>query len=75
MILMGRKKYFDKIVNCSICGKEYTEILCEDDLPDIVAFHCEECSKNFIEILEKCGIDGKPSRKQEAQCIKYDRID
>ncbi|MCX9010923.1 MAG: hypothetical protein OIN66_07365 [Candidatus Methanoperedens sp.] len=50
---MGRKKYIDKIVTCSICGKEYTEILCEKDLPDIVAFHCEECADKLKKEFEK----------------------
>jgi hypothetical protein len=30
---MARKKeYFDKIVNCSVCGKEYTEILSQEEI-------------------------------------------
>jgi transcription elongation factor Elf1 len=50
---MGRKKYVDTIVNCSICGKEYTEILCEKDLPDIVAFYCGECGEEVKKEFEK----------------------
>ncbi len=62
---MVRKEYFDKIVNCSVCGKEYTEILCEDDLPNIVAFYCEDCAKNLNEALEKSGIGIRPARKRK----------
>lgn len=54
-MLMGRKKYVDKIVNCSICEKEYTEILCEKDLPDpdIVAFYFEECTDKLKKEFKK----------------------
>ncbi len=59
---MGRKKYVDKIVNCSICGKEYTEILCEKDLPDIVAFYCEECSDKLKKEFQKSKTGKKSPR-------------
>jgi DNA-directed RNA polymerase subunit RPC12/RpoP len=64
-MLMGRKKYIDKIVTCSQCGREYTEILCEEDLSSIVAFFCEDCGKNVEEILEKSGIGIKPSNMRK----------
>lgn len=50
---IGRKKYVDKIVTCSVCRKDYTEILCENDLPDIVAFYCEEFTDKLKKEIEK----------------------
>jgi transcription elongation factor Elf1 len=68
---MARKKeYFDKIVNCSVCGKEYTEILSQDDLQNVIAFYCEDCGKDLKKFLEKSGIGIKPPRKRKKSISK-----
>jgi transcription elongation factor Elf1 len=66
---MGRKKYVDTIVKCIICGKEYTEILCEKDLPDIVAFYCGECGEEMKKEFEKVklGIKSRRTRPPKKQ--------
>jgi len=61
---MGRKKYVDMIVNCSNCGKEYTEILCETDLLDILAFYREECSDKLKKEFAKTKTGKKSMRER-----------
>jgi len=61
---MARKKYVDKIVSCNICGKNYTEILCEKDLPDILAFYCKECSDKLKKEFEKVRTGRKAKQKR-----------